>query len=78
MITEKKRFFLYMLFAWGFALLFTIIVITVDSSPSIPEHFKPRIGVDSGFLKGKIIVALRQYPDRFSLTKKKIIIYYFR
>lgn len=55
-IPEQRRFFLYMLFAWGCSFVFTVIVITLDSVAIISDEYKPGIGVGSCFLKGMYFV----------------------
>jgi hypothetical protein len=50
--TERKKYFLNMLYAWGLALIFTIICHACDSIDAIPYELQPGMGTDTAFLKG--------------------------
>ncbi|XP_031622142.1 G-protein coupled receptor Mth2-like [Contarinia nasturtii] len=49
--SEKMRFTLYMIYAWGLSSLLTFTVFILDSMPSISESIRPGIGVGTCFLK---------------------------
>lgn len=54
MFSERKRFFLYMLYAWGLSLFLTFVVFILDSTKSLSQELQPGIGVQTCFLKSKI------------------------
>lgn len=62
--SESKRFILYMIYAWGLSSLLTIMVVVLDSTPSLPENLQPGIGSGSCFLKSMNII--------LTFEKKKI------
>lgn len=53
MFSEKKRFLLYMIYAWGLSFFLTFIAFLLDTTESIPDSLQPGIGVGTCFLKSK-------------------------
>lgn len=52
--TENKRLKKYALFAYGLAIVLTIIVYLMDRIPGVPFDWRPKIGVNTCFLSCKI------------------------
>lgn len=49
---DKKRFFFYMLYAWGISSLLTFIIFILDYTKPLPDRFLPGLGTWTCFLKG--------------------------
>ena len=53
-IGERKKFFLYCLYAFGVPLLCTLIVAFMDNMDFIPDILKPKMGTDRCLIRSKI------------------------
>ncbi|XP_055307987.1 G-protein coupled receptor Mth2-like [Sitodiplosis mosellana] len=51
MLSEKKRFIFYTIYALGLSLLMTLLTLTMDYIPGIPKTFQPLMGVHMCFLQ---------------------------
>jgi len=52
--TEAKRFVCYLVYAWGYPLLMTVLIIFMDVNAWIPEHLRPNIGTSSCWFESKL------------------------
>lgn len=59
--TERKKFALYSLYAWGCPLLLTSIALTIDNTELLPLNYRPRIGIT------RCLVAEDKYVEFFYL-----------
>ncbi|XP_011299047.1 G-protein coupled receptor Mth isoform X2 [Fopius arisanus] len=44
---QRKRFFLYSLYAWGLAFILTCVAVTADYTSTLPTNLRPNIGIDT-------------------------------
>ncbi|XP_055298676.1 G-protein coupled receptor Mth2-like [Sitodiplosis mosellana] len=58
-ISDKKRFYLYMLYVWGWSSLISIIAYVLDSIESVPKDFKPGFGTEICYLRMDVQILFR-------------------
>lgn len=54
-ISDRKRFYLYVVYVYGWASFMTIIAYILDSSESVPDDFKPSLGTETCYLNGMFL-----------------------
>ncbi|XP_055326391.1 G-protein coupled receptor Mth2-like [Sitodiplosis mosellana] len=69
-ISERKRFMFYNIYAWGGSLLLTLLILLLDKT-SMPEGFKPGVG-NSCFLELGLPIFLYFYLPLFILCTLNI------
>lgn len=61
-LSERKRFIIYMTYVWGISSLLTVIALTLNSIGSVAERWRIGIGEETCFLKpGKGMAAMSNF-----------------
>lgn len=61
-LSERKRFIIYMTYVWGISSLLTVIALTLNSIGSVAERWRIGIGEETCFLKpGKGMDAMSNF-----------------
>lgn len=58
-ISDKKRFYLYVLYVYGWSSIMTLIAFILDSKENIPNDFRPGFGEDFCYLKSMQFINMK-------------------